>query len=79
MSPWVNRREFLSDSSSVLFRFLSSFLSYLFEKYLEHFSVHSRYLRCVHIFFYTVDTGVGDGAANFAQLDSDYSEPGKHV
>ena len=30
-------------------------------------------------FSYTVDTGGGDGAANFAQLDSDYSEPGKHV
>ena len=30
-------------------------------------------------FFYTVDTEGGDGAANFAELDSDYSEPGKHV
>ena len=30
-------------------------------------------------FFYTVDTEQGDGAANFAELDSDYSEPGKHV
>ena len=28
-----------------------------------------------YVFFsYTVDTGGGDGAANFAQLDSDYSE-----
>ena len=27
-----------------------------------------------------VDTGEeGDGAVNFAALDSDYSEPGKHV
>ena len=23
--------------------------------------------------------GGGDGAANFAELDSDFSEPGKHV
>ena len=30
-------------------------------------------------FSYTVDTRGGDGAANFTQLDSDYSEPGKHV
>ena len=30
-------------------------------------------------FFYNVDTEGGDGAANFAELDSDYSEPGKHV
>ena len=64
----------MSDSFSVLFSFLSSFLSYLFEKNLEHFSVHSRYFGCVRIFSYTVDTGGGDGAANFAQLDSDYSE-----
>ena len=28
---------------------------------------------------YTVDTGGGDGAANFAELDSDFSELGKHV
>ena len=28
---------------------------------------------------YTVDSGRGDGAANFAELDSDFSEPGKHV
>ena len=31
------------------------------------------------IFIYTVDTGGGDGTANFTELDSDYSEPGKHV
>ena len=30
-------------------------------------------------FFYNVDTKGGDGTANFAELDSDYSEPGKHV
>ena len=26
-----------------------------------------------------VGSGRGDGAANFAELDSDFSEPGKHV
>ena len=62
-----------------LFKIYKGFLPYLFENYLEHFYVHSRYLRCVRIFSYTVDTGGGDGAANLAQLDSDYSEPGKHV
>ena len=30
-------------------------------------------------FLYTVDTGGGDGTANFAELGSDFSEPGKHV
>ena len=30
-------------------------------------------------FRYTVGSGGGDGAANFADLDSDFSEPGKHV
>ena len=69
---------FLIDSFSIIFIFLSSFLSYLFENYLEQLLctlgiyVSTRSL-------YTVDTGGGDGAANFAQLDSDYSEPGKHV
>ena len=30
-------------------------------------------------FRYAVGSGKGDGAANFAELDSDFSEPGKHV
>ena len=30
-------------------------------------------------FRYTIGSGRGDGAANFAELDSDFSEPGKHV
>ena len=30
-------------------------------------------------FFYNVDTEGGDGAANFTELDSDYSKLGKHV
>ena len=33
----------------------------------------------MHFFRYTVGSGRGDGAANFAELDSDLSEPGKHV
>ena len=32
-----------------------------------------------YVFSYTVDTGGGDGTANFAKLDSCYSELGKHV
>ena len=30
-------------------------------------------------FRYAIGSGRGDGAANFAELDSDFSEPGKHV
>ena len=30
-------------------------------------------------FDYTVGSGGGDGAANFAKLDSNFCEPGKHV
>ena len=30
-------------------------------------------------FVIVVGSGRGDGAANFAELDSDFSEPGKHV
>ena len=30
-------------------------------------------------FRYAVGSGSGDGAANFGELDSDFSEPGKHV
>ena len=30
-------------------------------------------------FRYAVGSGKRDGAANFAELDSDFSEPGKHV
>ena len=31
------------------------------------------------LFRCTVGSRRGDGAANFAELDSDFSEPGKHV
>ena len=33
----------------------------------------------VPVFVIAVGSGRGDGAANFAELDSDFSEPGKHV
>ena len=57
---------------------MSSFLSYLFEKYSEQ-------LLCtlgIYVsmrFLYTVDTGGGDGTANLTELDTDCSELGKHV
>ena len=45
---------------------------------MEHFlCTHGIYVRTY--FLYTVDTEGGDGAANFTELGSDYSEPGKHV
>ena len=33
----------------------------------------------VPVFVIVVGSGRGEGAANFAELDSDFSEPGKHV
>ena len=66
------------DSFSVLFKILSSFLSDLFE------NIWNTFCACVgfHVstrFVIAVGSGRGDGAANFAELDSDFSEPGKHV
>ena len=31
------------------------------------------------VYVYFIDTEEGDGAVNFTELDSDYSELGKHV
>ena len=68
----------MSDYFSDNLKILSSFLWDLFEKYLEKFCA------CVgfHVstrFVIAVGSGRGDGAANFTELGSDYSEPGKHV
>ena len=41
--------------------------------------MHALVFTLVCIFRYTVGSGRGDGAANFAELDSDFSELGKHV
>ena len=54
------------------------FYSIYLEKIWNNF--HTR--NSIHVsmrFLYTVDSGRGDGAANFAELDTDFSEPGKHV
>ena len=40
--------------------------------------MHALVFTLVYVFA-TVGSGRGDGAANFAKLDSDFSEPGKHV
>ena len=54
--------------------FYSIYLEKIWNKFYTHNVIH------VSIqFLYTVDSGGGDGAANFAELDSDFSEPGKHV
>ena len=42
-------------------------------------SVHVLVFTLVPRFVIAVGSGRGDGAANFAELDSDFSEPGKHV
>ena len=41
--------------------------------------VHVLVFMLVPRFVIAVGSGRGDGAANFAELDSDFSEPGKHV
>ena len=41
--------------------------------------MHASMFTLVYVFHYTVGSGRGDGAANFAELDSDFSELGKHV
>ena len=41
--------------------------------------MHALVFTLVYFFRYTVGSGRGDGAANFAKLDSDFAEPGKHV
>ena len=42
-------------------------------------SVHALVFTLVPVSVIAVGSGRGDGAANFAELDSDFSEPGKHV
>ena len=69
----------MSDSFSVNLQILSSFLWDLFGKYLEEFFFARVGFHVSARSLYTVDTGGGDGAANFTELHFDYSEPGKHV
>ena len=40
---------------------------------------HALVFTLVPVSVIAVGSGRGDGAANFAELDSDFSEPGKHV
>ena len=41
--------------------------------------MHALVFTLAPVFVIAVGSGRGDGAANFAELDSDFSEPGKHV
>ena len=41
--------------------------------------MHALVFTLVPVIVIAVGSGRGDGAANFAELDSDFSEPGKHV
>ena len=68
----------MSDSFSDSLKILSSFLWDLLGKFWRNFYARVGF----HVsarFRYAVGSGRGDGAANFAELDSDFSEPGKHV
>ena len=62
---------------TVLYFCLVFYRIYL-EKKLDNFYARVGFHVRMH-FRYTVGSGRGDGAANFAELDSDFSEPGKHV
>ena len=68
----------MSDSFSDSLKILSSFLWDLFEIFWNNFYVRVGF-HVSMLFRYTIGSGRGDGAANFAELDSDFSEPGKHV
>ena len=65
---------FLSSSNFCLV-FYHVYLNNIWNTFLYTHGIYVAYV----FFSCTIDTGGGDGAANFAQLDSDYSEPGKHV
>ena len=69
----------MSDSFSDLLKILSSYLWDLVGKLLEKFLCTRWFFTLVPVFVIAVGSGRGDGAANFAELDSDFSEPGKHV
>ena len=62
---------------SVLY-FCLVFYSIYLEKIWNNFYTRNGFHVSIR-FRYTVGSGGGDGAANFAELDSDFSEPGKHV
>ena len=68
----------MSDSFSDGLKILSSFLWDLFEKIWNNFYARVGF-HVSMLLRYTVGSGRGDGAANFAKLDSDFAEPGKHV
>ena len=54
--------------------FYGIYLKFFWNKFYERVGFH------VSIrFVIAVGSERGDGAANFAELDSDFSEPGKHV
>ena len=66
----------------ILFLSISKFCLVFYGIYLEN--IWKIFCVCVgfHVstrFVIAVGSGGGDGAANFAELDSDFSEPGKHV
>ena len=66
----------------ILFLTILKFCLVFYGIYLKKFgevSVHPLVFHVSTRFVIAVGSGRGDGAANFAELDSDFSEPGKHV
>ena len=66
----------------ILFMTFLKFFLVVYGIYLKN--IWKSFCACVgfHVstrFVIAVGSGRGDGAANFAELDSDFSEPGKHV
>ena len=68
----------MSDSFSDSLIFYLVFYSIYLEIFWNNFYARVGFHVSIR-FRYTVGSGRGDGAANFAELDSDFSEPGKHV
>ena len=69
----------MGDSFSDILKILSSFFMGFIWEIFGKVSVHVLVFTLVPRFVIAVGSGRGDGAANFAELDSDFSEPGKHV
>ena len=66
----------------ILFLSSSKFCLVFYHIYLKNIwntFLYTHGIYVTSVFSYTIDTGGADGAANYTQLDSDYSEPGNHV
>ena len=68
----------MTDSFSDNLQILSSFYGIYLKNIWKSFCASVGFHVSIR-FVIAVGSGRGDGAANVAELDSDFSEPGKHV